>query len=229
MGLKHDQLAVALQRMGHRISANSVRRLLLALGYSRQSNRNADEGSKHPDRGAQFEHINAKVIAAQAAEQPVISVDTKKKELIGNYRNDGTDYRRKGDPRCVKVHGFEDKELGKVTPYGVYDVGANAGWVSVGIMSDTAEFAVASIRQWLNRMGRRRYPDARELTITADCGGSNGARVRVWKIELQRFADETGLALNVHHYPPGTSKWNRIEHRLFYHIARSAAGRSPIA
>jgi Rhodopirellula transposase DDE domain len=158
MGLKsHDQLAVALQRMGHRISANSVRRLLLALGYSRQSNRNADEGSKHPDCGAQFEHINAKVIAAQAAEQPVISVDTKKKELIGNHRNDGTDYRPKGDPRRVKVHDFEDKELGKLTPYDVYDVGANAGWVSVGIMSDTAEFAVASIRQWLNRMGRRRF------------------------------------------------------------------------
>ena len=179
----HDKLAVALQRMGHRISANSVRRLLPALGYSRQSNRKADEGSKHPDRDAQFEHINAKVIAAQAADQPVISVDTKKKELIGNYRNGGTDYRPKGDPRRVKVHDFEDKELGKVTPYGVYDVGANAGWVSVGITSDTAEFAVASIRQWLNRMGRKRYPDARELTITADCGGSNGARVRLWKID----------------------------------------------
>ena len=164
----HDKLAVALQRMGHRISANSVRRLLPALGYSRQSNRKADEGSKHPDRDAQFEHINAKVIAAQAADQPVISVDTKKKELIGNYRNGGTDYRPKGDPRRVKVHDFEDKELGKVTPYGVYDVGANAGWVSVGITSDTAEFAVASIRQWLNRMGRKRHPDARELTITAD-------------------------------------------------------------
>src|SRR5271166_2255117 len=149
----HDKLAVALQRMGHRISANSVRRLLPTLGYSRQSNRKADEGSKHPDRDAQFEHINAKVIAAQAADQPVISVDTKKKELIGNYRNGGTDYRPKGDPRRVKVHDFEDKELGKVTPYGVYDVGANAGWVSVGITSDTAEFAVASIRRWLNRMG----------------------------------------------------------------------------
>ena len=171
----HDKLAVALQRMGHRISADSVRRLLPALGYSRQSNRKADEGSKHPDRDGQFEHINAKVIAAQAADQPVISVDTKKKELIGNYRNGGTDYRPKGDPRRVKVHDFEDKELGKVTPYGVYDVGANAGWVSVGITSDTAEFADASIRQWLNRMGRKRHPDARELTITADCGGSNGA------------------------------------------------------
>jgi len=221
----HDKLAVALQRMGHRISANSMRRLLPALGYSRQSNRKADEGSKHPDRDAQFEHINAKVIAAQAADQPIISVDTKKKELIGNYRNGGTDYRPKGDPRRVKVHDFEDKELGKVAPYGVYDIGANAGWVSVGITSDTAEFAVASIRQWLNRMGRKRYPDARELTITADCGGSNGARVRLWKIELQRFADETGLVLNVHHYPPGTSKWNRIEHRLFCHITQTWRGR----
>ena len=221
----HDKLAVALQGMGHRISANSVRRLLPTLGYSRQSNRKADEGSKHPDRDAQFEHINAKVIAAHAADQPVISVDTKKKELIGNYRNGGTDYRPKGDPRRVKVHDFEDKELGKVVPYGVYDVGANAGWVSVGITSDTAEFAVASIRQWLNRMGRKRYPDVRELTITADCGGSNGARVRLWKIELQRFADETGLVLNVHHYPPGTSKWNRIEHRLFCHITQTWRGR----
>ena len=193
--------------------------LLPALGYSRQSNRKADEGSKHPDRDA--------LIAAQAADQPVISVDTKKKELIGNYRNGGTDYRPKGDPRRVKVHDFEDKELGKVTPCGVYDVGANAGWVSVGTTSDTAEFDVASIRQWLNRMGRKRYPDARELTITADCGGSNGARVRLWKIELQRFADETGLVLNVHHYPPGTSKWNRIEHRLFCHITQTWRGPDP--
>src|SRR5487761_887997 len=221
----HEKLAVALQMKGHEISASSVKRLLPTLGYSRQSNRKADEGSKHPDRNAQFEHINAKAIAAQAADQPVISVDTKKKELIGNYRNGGTDYRPKGDPRRVKVHDFEDKELGKVTPYGVYDVGANAGWVSVGITSDTAEFAVASIRQWLNRMGRKRYLDARELTITADCGGSNGARVRLWKIELRRFADETGLVLNVHHYPPGTSKWNKIEHRLFCHITQNWRGR----
>jgi hypothetical protein len=221
----HEKLAVALQEMGHKISANSVRRLLRRLGYSRQSNRKADEGSKHPDRNAQFEHINAKVTAAQAAGQPVISVDTKKKELIGNYRNGGTDYRPKGDPQRVKVHDFEDKELGKVVPYGVYDVTANAGWVSVGITSDTAEFAVASIRQWLNRMGRRRYPEARELTITADCGGSNGARVRLWKVELQKLADETGLVLNVQHYPPGTSKWNRIEHRLFCHITQTWRGR----
>jgi hypothetical protein len=182
------------------------RRLLPTLGYSRQSNRKADEGSKHPDRNDQFEHINTKVVAAQAAGQPVISVDTKKKELIGNYRNGGTDYRPKGDPRRVKVHDFEDKELGKIVPYGVYDVTANAGWVSVGITSDTAEFAVASIRCWLDQMGRERYPHASELTITADCGGSNGARVRLWKVQLQKLADATGLVIHVHHYPPGTSK-----------------------
>jgi Rhodopirellula transposase DDE domain len=221
----HDKLAVALRKMGHKISANSVRRLLPALGYSRQSNRKADEGSKHPDRNAQFEHINSKVIAAQADGQPVISVDTKKKELIGNYKNGGTDYRPKGDPRRVNVHDFEDKELGKIVPYGVYDVSTNTGWVSVGITSDTAEFAVASIRRWLDEMGRERYPLASELTITADCGGSNGARVRLWKVELQKLAEETGLVLHVHHYPPGTSKWNKIEHRLFCHITQTWRGR----
>jgi hypothetical protein len=198
-----------------------VKRLLPTLGYSRQSNRKADEGSKHPDRNAQFEHINAKAIAAQAAGQPVISVDTKKKELIGNYKNGGTDYRPKGDPQRVKVHDFEDKELGKVVPYGVYDISANAGWVSVGINGDTAQFAVASIRRWLDAMGRERYPDARELTITADGGGSNGSRVRLWKVELQKLADTTGLVLHVHHYPPGTSKWNKIEHRMFCHITQN--------
>ena len=221
----HDKLAVGLRMMGHKISANSVRRLLPGLGYSRQSNRKAEEGSRHPDRNAQFEHINAKVVAAQAGGQPVISVDTKKKELVGNYRNGGADYRPKGDPRRVKVHDFEDKQLGKVVPYGVYDVGANAGWVSVGITSDTAEFAVASIRRWLDEMGRERYPLARQLTITADCGGSNGARVRLWKVELQKLADETRLVLHVHHYPPGTSKWNKIEHRLFCHITQTWRGR----
>jgi transposase len=220
-----DKLAVALRKTGHTISASSVRRLLPELGYSRQSNRKADEGSKHPDRNAQFEHINAKVIAAQAAGQPVISVDTKKKELIGNYKNGGTDYCPKGNPRRVNVHDFADKELGKVVPYGIYDVTANAGWVSVGITSDTAEFAVASIRRWLDEMGRKRYPNARELTITADGGGSNGSRVRLWKVELQKFADTTGIVIHVHHYPPGTSKWNKIEHRLFCHITQTWRGR----
>jgi hypothetical protein len=220
-----NKLAATLTEMGHPISADTVRKELVKLGFSRQSNRKADEGSKHPDRNAQFEHINAKVVAAQAARQPVISVDTKKKELIGNFKNGGTDYRPKGDPRRVNVHDFEDKKLGKVVPYGVYDVAANAGFVSVGITSDTAEFAVQSIRCWLQRMGRQRYPKARKLTITADCGGSNGARVRLWKVELQKLADETRLVLCVHHYPPGTSKWNRIEHRLFCHITQNWRGR----
>jgi len=220
-----DKLAATLTAMGHPISADTVRKELVKLGFSRQSNRKADEGSKHPDRNAQFEYINKKVVAAQAKRQPVISVDTKKKELVGNFKNAGTDYRPKGEPRRVNVHDFEDKQLGKVVPYGVYDVTANAGFVSVGITSDTAEFAVQSIRCWLERMGRQRYPKARELTITADCGGSNGARVRLWKVELQKLADETGLVLHVHHYPPGTSKWNRIKHRLFCHITQNWRGR----
>jgi len=221
-----EKLARTLVEMGHAISANTVGKLLTTeLGFSRQHNRKADEGSKHPDRDAQFAHINTKVVAAQTKRQPVISVDTKKKELVGNYRNGGSDYRPKGDPRRVNVHDFEDKKLGKVVPYGVYDVTANAAVVSVGITADTAEFAVQAIRCWLERMGWQRYPQARELTITADCGGSNGARVRLWKVELQKLADETGLVLHVHHYPPGTSKWNKIEHRLFSHITQNWRGR----
>ena len=216
-----EKLAATLTAMGHPISADTVRNELVKLGFSRQSNRKADEGSKHPDRDAQFEHINTKVVVAQARQQPVISVDTKKKELISNFKNGGTDYRPRGNPQRVNVHDFEDKTLGKVVPYGVYDVTANAGFVSVGITSDTAEFAVQSIRCWLERMGRRRYPNARELTITADCGDSNGARVRLWKIELQKLADETKLVIHVCHYPPGTSKWNKIEHRLFCHITQN--------
>jgi hypothetical protein len=220
------KLAVALRESGHEVSPNTVSKLLKTkLEYSRQVNRKTHEGASHPDRNAQFEHINAKVIAAETAGQPVISVDTKKKELIGNYKNGGSDYRPKGSPAHVKVHDFEDKELGKVAPYGVYDVAANEGWVSVGITSDTAEFAAASIRTWLERMGRKRYPGMRELTITADCGGSNGARVRLWKVCLQKLADETGLMLRVHHYPPGTSKWNKIEHRLFCHITQNWRGK----
>jgi hypothetical protein len=221
-----EKLARTLVEMGHAISPNTVGKLLTTeLGFSRQHNRKADEGSKHPDRDAQFAHINTKVVAAQAKRQPVISVDTKKKELVGNYRNSGSDYRPKGDPRRVNVHDFEDKKLGKVVPYGVYDVTANVAVVSVGITADTAEFAVQAIRCWLERMGWQRYPQARELTITADCGGSNGARVRLWKVELQKLADETGLLLHVHHYPPGTSKWNKIEHRLFCHITQNWRGR----
>lgn len=220
-----DKLARSLTAMGHKVGADTVRKELSKLGFSRQHNRKADEGARHPDRDAQFEHINSKVVAAQAARQPVISVDTKKKELVGNFRNGGSDYRPKSEPLRVKVHDFEDKTLGKVVPYGVYDVAADEGWVSLGITADTAQFAVASIRTWLERMGRSRYPDAHELTITADCGGSNGARVRLWKLELQKLADETGLTLHVHHYPPGTSKWNRIEHRLFCRITQNWRGR----
>ena len=220
-----EKLAATLTAMGHPISADTVRKELVKLGFSRQSNRKAEEGANHPDRDAQFEYINAKVVAAQAQQQPVISVDTKKKELIGNFKNGGTDYRPKGKPQRVNVHDFEDKKLGKVVPYGVYDVTANAGFVSVGITSDTAEFAVQSIRCWRERIGDQRYPDARELTVTADCGGSNGARVRLWKVELQKLADQTGLVTHVHHYPPGTSKWNKIEHRLFCHTTQDWRGR----
>ena len=220
-----QKLAVALTAIGFPVGADTVREELLRLGFSRQGNRKAEEGSHHPDRDGQFEYINASVVAAQECGQPVISVDTKKKELIGNFKNAGSDYRRKGEPSRVNVHDFEDKTLGKVAPYGVYDVTANEGWVSLGITSDTAEFAVTSIRTWLERMGKRRYPNARELTITADCGGSNGARVRLWKVALQKLADETGLTVRVRHYPPGTSKWNKIEHRMFCHITQTWRGR----
>ena len=220
-----DKLAEALTAAGHPVGADTVRKELVKLGFSRQVNRKSHEGSNHPDRDAQFEHINAAVVAAQANRQPVISVDTKKKELIGNFRNGGSDWRPKGSPDRVNVHDFIDKDLGKAAPYGVYDVTANAGFVSVGVSSDTAEFAVQSIRCWLGRMGRPRYPEARELTITADCGGANGARVRLWKVELQKLADETGLHLHVLHSPPGTSKWNRIEHRMFRHITQNWRGR----
>jgi hypothetical protein len=216
-----DKLATTLTGMGHQVSPNSVRKLLTEIGFSRQANRKAEEGSSHPDRNTQFEYINAEVLTAQAANQPVISVDTKKKELVGNYKNGGTDYRPKGDPSRVNVHDFVDKKKGKVAPYGVYDIAANSGWVSVGITHDTAEFAVSAIRTWLEKMGRQRYPKARQLMITADCGGSNGARVRLWKVELQKLADETGLAIKVRHYPPGTSKWNKIEHRMFCHITQN--------
>ena len=221
-----EKLACALNASGHAVSPNTIGRLLVdELEYSRQVNRKTLEGASHPDRNAQFEHINAQVIAAQSAAQPVISVDTKKKELIGNFKNGGTDYRPKGHPLDVNVHDFKDKELGKVVPHGVYDPTTNVGWVSVGITHDTAEFAVASIRTWLERVGRARYSKMRELTITADCGGSNGNRLRLWRVELQNLADETGLTIKVRHYPPGTSKWNKIEHRLFCRITQNWRGR----
>jgi hypothetical protein len=217
----HKKLAAALRAQGHTVSPNTVRKLLSQLGYSRQANRKANDGRQHADRDAPFEHINAQVRAFQADDQPVISVDTKKKELVGNFTNKGTDYRPAGQPRRTEVHDFEKKDLGKVVPYGVYDLADDSGWVSVGITSDTAEFAVNAIGCWLEKMGRERYPTASRLLITADCGGSNGARVRLWKRELQMLADETGLSITVCHYPPGTSKWNRIEHRLFCHITQN--------
>ena len=221
----HAKLAVALRAMGHQISPNTVRKLLRELCYSRQVNRKAEEGRQSPDRDAQFEHINDRVQSFQAAGKPVISVDTKKKELIGDYKNAGSDYRPRGRAQRVKVHDFEDKSLGKVVPYGVYDLADDSGWVSLGIDHDTAEFAVNAIRRWMEKMGRERYPQADRLMITADCGGSNGSRVRLWKSELQKLADQSGLTISVCHYPPGTSKWNKIEHRLFCHITQNWRGR----
>ncbi len=221
----HAKLAAALREMGHEISASRIPKLLKHLGYRRQVNRKTKEGSHHPDRNAQFEHINQQAVAFQAAGQPVISVDTKKKELIGTYKNAGRDYRPQGCPDEVNVHDFVNKELGKGVPYGVYDMAANAGCVSVGIDHDTAEFAVNAIERWHATMGSERYPTADRLMITADGGGSNGSRVRLWKVQLQKLADATGLTIVVCHYPPGTSKWNKIEHRMFCHITQNWRGR----
>jgi hypothetical protein len=220
-----EKLAVALRDLNHSVSANTVAKMLTTLGYSRQVNRKTKEGSRHPDRDGQFHHINRQVIAVQAAGQPVISVDTKKKELIGEYKNPGSDYRAGGCPDQVNVHDFVDKDLGKVAPYGIFDLAANAGWVSVGVDHDTAAFAVNSIRRWYEVVGSVRYKTAGRLLITADGGGSNGSRVRLWKFELQKLADETGLILQVCHYPPGTSKWNKIEHRMFCHITQTWRGK----
>jgi len=221
----HTKLATALREMGHKIADSSIPKLLGLLKYRRQVNRKTLEGSRNPDRDAQFEHINATVVATQAAGQPVISIDTKKKELVGSYKNGGSDYRPEGCPDKVNVHDFVDKELGKAIPYGVYDIAANAGCVSVGIDNDTAQFSVNSIRRWLELMGHERYPDMKQLMITADGGGSNGSRVRLFKLELQKLADEADLTLLVCHYPPGTSKWNKIEHRLFCHITQTWRGK----
>lgn len=218
-------IVAALCRQGFKVSQKLVGLLLRELNYSCQANRKTREGTNHPDRDAQFAHINAVVKATIAAGEPAISVDTKKKELVGDFKNGGRELRRAGDPEPVRVHDFEIKSLGKVAPYGVYDIAANEGWVNVGIDADTAAFAVESIRRWWQRLGKARYPQARRLTITADCGGSNGVRVRLWKRELQRFADETGLAVTVTHLPPGTSKWNRIEHRLFAYISQNWRGK----
>ena len=218
-------LARALRDQGHQVSHETVARYLRSLGYSLQANRKTKEGSSHPDRDAQFRHINQTVQTALSAGQPAVSVDTKKKELVGDFKNGGREWRAKGDPIPVRVHDFKDQQLGKVNPYGVYDIANDEGWVSVGIDADTAQFAVASIRSWWEQLGKPRYPNAETLTITADCGGSNGYRTRLWKTELQRFADQTGLQIQVCHFPPGTSKWNKIEHRLFSYISRNWRGR----
>jgi transposase len=218
------RLAAELTRQGRRVSRMTVHRLLRESGYSLQSNRKVREGTGHPDRNAQFEHINEQVQAFQRRGQPVISVDTKKKELVGDFKNAGRQWRPKGQALEVRVHDFLDKELGKAIPYGVYDLTHNEAWVSVGIDHDTAEFAAAAIGRWWSKMGRRRYPDADELYITADGGGSNGARSRLWKVALQKLANRTGLRLTVSHFPPGTSKWNKIEHRLFCHITQNWRG-----
>jgi hypothetical protein len=218
-------LANELKRQGYKVGYRTTAGLLHELEYSLQSNRKTLEGASHADRNAQFGYINDSVIKLQRAGQPTISVDTKKKENIGNYKNNGRELCKKGKPTEVKGHDFIDKRLGKVAPYGIYDIGKNAGWISVGVSADTAEFAVNSIRTWWYTMGVHSYSSIKELLITADCGGSNGYRVRLWKYELQRLSDETGFSIHVRHFPPGTSKWNKIEHRLFSYISKNWRGR----
>jgi hypothetical protein len=212
-------ITAQLRAQGFQVAETTVRRQLRALGYSLQANRKSHEGADHPDRDAQFEHIANASAKALAANEPLISVDTKKKELVGNYKNAGRELAPTGKPILVNTHDFKDAELGKAIPYGIYDVGSDEGYVSVGISADTAQFAVGSIAAWWRSLGKKRYPKARTLTITADCGGSNGYRTRLWKTELQHLADRTGLTVRVMHYPPGTSKWNKIEHRLFSYIS----------
>jgi hypothetical protein len=218
------RLASELVSQGFQVSPTSVRRMLAASGYSLQANRQTREGKQHPDRDGQFGYINGRVQARMRRREPAISVDTKKKELLGNHKNSGQTYERKGKPREVDTHDFPDKNQRKAVPYGVYDISQNAAGVSVGISHDTAEFAVEAIRRWWTKMGCRRYRSAKRLLITADSGGSNSSRSRLWKVELQRLADATGLIIEVCHYPPGTSKWNKIEHRLFCHITRNWRG-----
>lgn len=215
------RLAAELGELGHQISHTVVAQLLKAEKFSLQANRKTLEGADHPDRDAQFQAVNTAVKTALAQQQPVISVDTKKKELVGDFKNAGREWRPQGDPQDVRVHDFLIKELGRAVPYGVYDLAANTGWVNVGMDNDTAAFAVQTIRRWWQEVGRLRYPLARRLVITADGGGSNSSRGRLWKLELQRLADELGLSIEVHHLPPGTSKWNKIEHRLFSFITQN--------
>jgi hypothetical protein len=219
------KLAEELGRQGFAVSDRTVARLLCEADYSLQANRKTQEGKSHPDRDAQFRYIHQRVLAAQKRRQPVISVDTKKKELVGNFKNPGQEWQPEGEPEEVKVHDFPDKDLGKAIPYGVYDITTNEGWVSVGIDHDTAQFAAGSIKRWWWQMGVCRFPRAEELTITADGGGSNSHRNRLWKVALQELADDIGIKLRVCHFPPGTSKWNKIEHRLFCHITKNWRGR----
>ena len=220
-----SHLASALSEEGHPISARAVAHLLNAQGYSLQSNRKTLEGATHPDRNAQFEYINAKVKGFQQRGQPVISVDTKKKELVGPYKNNGREWQRKGEPERVDIHDFPDPGLGKVIPYGVFDMSRNEGWVSVGVDHDTAQFAVKAIGRWWRKMGMKRYAHANALMITADGGGSNGSRCRLWKFALQSLSVRLGMPVHVCHFPPGTSKWNKIEHRMFCHITQNWRGR----
>ncbi len=220
------KLAAELQAMGHTISATLVAELLVQQGYTLQANRKTREGSQHPDRDAQFHYLNDQIHGAQQRGEPVISVDTKKKELVGDFKNPGREWRPKGTPERVRVHDFVIPEQGKAIPYGVYDLSRNEGWVSVGIDHDTASFAMNAIRSWWQKMGRTVYGGASHLTVTADGGGSNGSRSRLWKWELQQFANRTGLTITVCHYPPGTSKWNKIEHRLFSYIAMNWRGKA---
>jgi hypothetical protein len=219
------KLADGLTELGHRVSYRTVARLLRSLGYSLQANRKTHEGADHPDRDAQFEHINATARAALQAGQPVISVDTKKKELVGEFKNGGREWAPAGTPVQVNTHDFPSQATGKAIPYGIYDLAHNEGWISVGIDHDTSQFAAASILAWWQHLGQQRFPDAQTLTITADCGGSNSYRTRLWKTELQKLADATGLAICVCHFPPGTSKWNKIEHRLFSFISINWRGK----
>jgi len=219
------QLAAELKRQGHTTSHRMVAELLHDMGYSLQANRKTLEGTDHPDRNAQFEHLNHAVQLQLLAGEPVVSVDTKKKELVGPFKNGGRELRPKGAPEQVRVHDFLIPDLGRVSPYGVYDIAQNEGWVSVGVDHDTASFAVESIRRWWRSMGQALYSKATRLLITADAGGSNGYRVRLWKLELQKLADETGLEMAVCHLPPGTSKWNKIEHRLFSAISQNWRGK----
>jgi DNA-binding phage protein len=219
------KLAAALQAQGHAVSERTVNRLLHDLGYRLQSNRQTLEGCHHPDREAQFPYIHRRAKVFQKQGHPVVSVDTKKKELVGQYRNGGQEWHLQGQPEEVNVHDFPDKVLGKIIPYGVYDEATNTGWVSVGVDHDTAACAVETVRRWWRHMGSKVYPKAQRILITADGGGSNGSRCRLWKGELQRFAEESGLCISVCHFPPGTSKWNKIEHRMFCHITENWRGR----